>query len=162
MDTQDVGLECPICGKTKARKRLLYGHAVCKRCYYAFANRRQFAFAIDAIVWYCFLLLLQSIGLSYYPNANLYFLLSLNFLFKDGFLGYSLGKAMMGVQVIDTSTGRPCDFVASFQRNLPLMIPLVPLYVSSQLCQGQRIGDGWSSTGVIWKKHADKVPFVLE
>ena len=63
MDTQDVGLECPICGKAKTLKRLLYGHAVCKRCYYAFANRRQAAFAIDAIVWYCCLLLIVNIGL---------------------------------------------------------------------------------------------------
>lgn len=158
MDTQEVGLECPICGKTKALKKLLYGHMVCGRCYYAFANRRQFAYAIDAIVWYCCFLLAQNFGLPYSPI----FILSMGFLFKDGFLGYSLGKAMMGVQVIDTSTGKPCDFVASFKRNLPLMIPLMPFYVSSQLCQGQRIGDGWSSTGVIWKKHADKVPFALE
>lgn len=162
MNTQDVGLECPVCGRNKALKKTLYGHVVCKKCYYAFANRRQAAYAIDTVVWYCCLLLIGAIGLPYYQSTTLIFLISLGFLFKDGFLGYSLGKAMMGVQVIDTSTGRPCDFEASFKRNLPLMIPLVPLYVSSQLCQGQRIGDGWSSTGVIWKKHADKVPFVLE
>jgi len=162
METQDIGQECPICGKTKAWKKPLYGHPVCEGCYYAFAYRRQFAFAIDIIVLYFCLLLIQSIGLPYYLSASLVFLLSLGFFLKDGFLGYSLGKAMMGVQVIDTSTGRPCDFMASLKRNLPLVIPLMPFYVFSQLCKGQRIGDGWSSTGVIWKKYADKVPFVLE
>ena len=161
MDTQEVGLECPICGKTKALKKLLYGHMVCGRCYYAFANRRQFAYAIDAIVWYCCFLLAQNFGVIGQASGPIF--ISIHGVpFKDGFLGYSLGKAMMGVQMIYMSTGKPCDFVASFKRNLPLMIPLMPFYIFSQLCQGQRIGDGWSSTGVIWKKHADKVPFGLE
>ena len=43
--------ECPLCGQSKHMNeaKLLYGHAVCKRCYYSFANRRQFAFFLDML-----------------------------------------------------------------------------------------------------------------
>jgi uncharacterized RDD family membrane protein YckC len=163
MNTPNMGPTCPLCGKNKHMKkktRHLYEHAVCKKCYYGFAIRRQFAFAIDITVWSCCLIVIQRLAiLSDYTPMPLLFLI---FCFKDGFLGYSLGKAMMGVQVVDTATGRPCDFMASFKRNILLIIPFMDLYVAFQLCDGPRIGDGWSNTGVIWKKHADKVPFLLE
>ena len=31
---------------------MLYGTPVCKRCYYKFANRRQLAYIVDAILWW--------------------------------------------------------------------------------------------------------------
>ena len=73
---------------------------------------------------------------------------------KDCFSGHSAGKAMCGVRVIDETTGKPGGIWASFKRNLPLVIPLVPIFVGFQLCEGHRTGDGWSNTKVIWKKYA--------
>ena len=42
---------CPLCGKTKHMRKAkkLYGHMVCPKCYYGFANRRQFAYILDLI-----------------------------------------------------------------------------------------------------------------
>ena len=46
-------IPCPLCGNAKHMKKSkpLYGHQVCKKCYYAFANRRQIAFVIDVLSW---------------------------------------------------------------------------------------------------------------
>ena len=74
---------------------------------------------------------------------------------KDCFDGQSLGKVLCGVRVIDEATGAPCGVGTSFKRNLPLIIPFMPLIAAVQLCQGHRFGDGWSNTKVVWKKYAD-------
>lgn len=74
---------------------------------------------------------------------------------KDCFDGQSVGKVLCGVKVIDETTGAPCDLSTSFKRNLPLIIPFMPLIAAIQLCQGHRVGDGWSNTKVVWKKYAD-------
>ena len=44
---------CPLCQTAKhmRRTKLLYGTLVCKRCYYRFANMRQLANIVDAIIW---------------------------------------------------------------------------------------------------------------
>jgi hypothetical protein len=44
---------CPLCGDAKhmEKARPLYGHRVCKKCYYGFANQRQLAFFLDTITW---------------------------------------------------------------------------------------------------------------
>ena len=44
---------CPLCGKEKHMHKAkdLYGTMVCSKCYYGFANRRQFAFVLDVIGW---------------------------------------------------------------------------------------------------------------
>jgi uncharacterized RDD family membrane protein YckC len=81
------------------------------------------------------------------------------FLCKDCFWGQSLGKAICGVRVIDETTGEPAGIGASFKRNLPLVIPLMPLVVALQMGKGHRIGDGWSGTKVIWKRFANHPVF---
>jgi uncharacterized RDD family membrane protein YckC len=87
-------------------------------------------------------------------NWVLGWILTPAFLFKDCFSGQSLGKATCGVKVIDETTGEPGGIGASLKRNLPLVIPFMPLIVAFQLCKGHRTGDGWSNTKVIWKKYA--------
>ena len=165
MNTTNVDQTCPLCGKDKhmgKKARPLYGHLVCRKCYYAFANQRQFAYVVDIIPWNsCLVIVLVLAGLSDNAIQGLALLLFPIFCLKDGFSGSSLGKAMMGVQVVDKTTGKPSDFGASFKRNLPLIIPFVPLIVAFQLCKGNRIGDGWSNTRVIWKKYRDKAPFII-
>lgn len=46
---------CPICGtdnpKIEPHYAKLYGHYVCRKCYYGFADRRQIAFLIDLLLW---------------------------------------------------------------------------------------------------------------
>lgn len=148
-----------------ANTKLLYDHSVCSKCYYAFSNRRQAAFLIDRVLW-TFPNIALGLGLGYWlgslgtPSkeieitANIlswpFFLL---FFLKDGFNGYSPGKALCGVQTIDRVTRKPIGFAASFKRNLPLLIPIVPLVVAFQLVKGKRIGDGWANSMVIWKRY---------
>jgi uncharacterized RDD family membrane protein YckC len=148
------------------KAKLLYGHLVCRKCYHAFANRRQLAFVVDVILYYfCLTVVLGFLGLlaglSVDAIKGLSILLSPIFCFKDGFSGSSPGKVIVGVRVVDKTTGEPIGFGASFKRNLPLMIPFMPLIVFFQLYKGNRIGDGWSNTRVIWKKYRDKAPFMI-
>jgi uncharacterized RDD family membrane protein YckC len=161
---------CPLCGKAKKmgkKAQLLYGHLVCQKCYYAFANRRQLAFFLDAVGWDCTVLVIgMLLGITMAAAGSrpseievagniLGWLLLPVFFCKDCFWGHSLGKAICGVRVIDETTGAPGGIVASFKRNLPLLIPFMPLVVAFQLCKGHRIGDGWSGTKVVWKKFAN-------
>ena len=73
--------------------------------------------------------------------------------------GKSLDPTRLWGQVGNETTSQPAGFVASFKRNLPLIIPLVILLVASQLREGHRIGDGWARTRVVWKRYRDKAPF---
>lgn len=46
--------KCPLCLCEKhmgKQSKKLYEIEVCSKCYYAFANRRQFAFVLDIIMW---------------------------------------------------------------------------------------------------------------
>jgi hypothetical protein len=78
---------------------------------------------------------------------------------KDGLRGYSPGKAMAGVQVLDVASRKPAGLWASFKRNLPLAIPFMVLIVAFQLLRGPRTGDRWARTRVVWRKYIDKAPF---
>ena len=161
---------CPLCGKDKKmgkKAQMLYGHLVCRKCYYAFANRRQLAFFLDAVGWECVLVLIGiSLGITMAAAGSsesaievagnaLGWLLLPVFLCKDCFGGHSPGKAICGVRVINETTGEPGGIGASFKRNLPLAIPFMPLVVAVQMGKGHRTGDGWSRTKVIWKKFAN-------
>ena len=143
---------CPLCQKERPAKKFqpLYLTPVCHKCYHGFARRRQLAFLIDMVLWwvvmYAFLFL---VGGSIVISWGLLLL----FICKDGFTGCSLGKEVCGVQVIDRVTLQPIGFGTSFKRNLPLIIPIVPLIVALKLGPGPRDGDGWAKTKVIWSKH---------
>jgi transposase-like protein len=53
MDVQHNQTSCPLCGEDKEmgkKAENLYGYLVCKKCNYAFANRRGFAFLIDLVL----------------------------------------------------------------------------------------------------------------
>ena len=165
---------CPICGGTRVRERakLLYGIPVCNRCYYNFANRRQLAFVLDSLIWTlsvrCVRRLVLAVLLTAWgasetalETAGYVFewITYPFFLLKDGFGGYSPGKALMGVQVVTATSQAPISFWASFKRNIPLAIPFLPLVVAFQLKQGRRFGDGWAHTRVIWTRYKDKLPF---
>jgi uncharacterized RDD family membrane protein YckC len=168
---------CPLCARAMHMKhaRPLYDYLVCKKCYYAFANRRQFAYMFDFAVFYiaCYYaamavgVLLGAGVLSQSEVDNFGSILDWGLLFvamvlKDCFSGQSVGKALCGVQVIDRTTGQPGGVAASLLRNLPLLIPIAPFWVASELCKGYRTGDGWARTKVIWKKYANHPVFAAD
>lgn len=160
---------CSLCGRTKKMRKpkRLYGVAVCRKCYYAFANRRQLAFLVDALIWWPVSFLLgMALGVvlvianASQTTADLvitlfgWLVFPLVFFLKDGFWGYSPGKAICRVQVVNRLTLEPTGVVPSLKRNLILIVPLMPLVIAWWLQRGYRLGDGWARTKVIWKKYA--------
>ncbi len=174
MDIEGGNL-CPVCDQTRPAKKFksLYGYLICDKCYYGFANRRQGAFILDSLIFRLALLpisiglsvLLAALNINMESNAVriadglLGIVLWVIFLGKDGWFGNSPGKRITGIQVIDETTRGSVSFVQSVKRNLPLVIPFVPVVVACTLSKGKRWGDGWAGTRVIWKKYADKLPF---
>lgn len=157
----------------------MYGRLLCKKCWSGFANRRQSAYVFDSILFWgaqfvaAFALVFA--GSFFIADegsldgfidgvTGLVWLLAVAlFLIKDGlFDGRSPGKALLGLRVVHTETGRPATPVASLMRNLPLLIPVVPLIVGFRLRRGPRWGDGWAKTRVVWDRFADRAPFASE
>jgi uncharacterized RDD family membrane protein YckC len=180
MDTRNEQLACPLCRKHEnmgKKAKPLYNYLVCKKCKNSFADRRAIAYVIDiTLLSVCSGIVLGLVATFVGPSGGViyglgffrliyglvFFLLFLPlFLMKDGFSGSSPGKAMMGVQVVVETTGQPIGFEESFKRNLPLIFPVVPFIAAFQLDKGNRIGDGWANTRVIWKKYRDKTPFTI-
>src|SRR5260370_39550213 len=138
---------CPLCGNAKHMKKSkpLYGYQTCKKCYYAFANRRQFAFLIDLLSWRVMMLPVSfAIGVALtlfgvehsrvIASATLLgWLLLTVFFCKDSFSGQSPFKALLGVIVIDTRSGQPASVLSSFKRNLQLRIPCILLIIVEHL-----------------------------
>jgi|GEM_PF-2524056 len=154
-------LICPFCKHDKYEHYIpkpLYGELVCNKCYYHFANRRRGAFIVDVLVikvvmWALALLPRIVSRTTTEDTTDLSSLAILLFLCKDGFFGQSPGKALMGLQVVDARTGLPAGLVASWKRTLGLLIPFMPFVVAFTLAKGERFGDGWANTRVIWRKH---------
>jgi uncharacterized RDD family membrane protein YckC len=183
---------CTLCklgqnGKTKQ----LYGHMVCKKCYHGFVGRRLLAFLSDSVAWLFVLLSSFVVLILRFGDVSdqdtgfiaivLPWLLLPLFFCKDSFNGYSPGKRICGLKVIDTTTGEPAKIGNSFKRNLPIILPtalfsfivvissaawppllfflLPPLFLLSPYLaftrgNGTRVGDRWANTKVIWVKYA--------
>jgi len=171
MDSPYVGIEhgcCPLCGLDRHMKKAkpLYDTLVCKKCLYKFANRRQIAYIIDNVVFriaispvvFGILVAAQQAKLGeaaeILASISAYLLIPI-FFFKDGFSGYSLGKLICGVRLVNVETGKPGGFGMSFLRNLPMLIPFVILVMAFQLQKGNRWGDRWTKSKVIWMKYKD-------
>ena len=177
---------CPLCNlPLGGSDKLLYNHRVCEKCHQDFALRRVLAnfldqmllsfvgFILGFVIIFAAALLGAAAGAASGSDdfgarlaVFLWVLMLLVVVFfaiaKDGFSGYSPMKYVMGLQVIDSTTGRPAGFLDAFKRNLNLNIPFMPLYVLIQLMtkDGIRMGDKWARTKVIWKKYADLDPFL--
>lgn len=163
---------CGCCGMSPPKKpKKLYGHTVCKTCYYKFANRRQMAYVVDTIcftvvflvAYICMGFTLSAAGFRaediMFFGSVLYWVLLPLFLIKDGLGRNSPGKALCGVRVIDSATGGPIGIVTSLKRNLPIVIPIVPIIILIQMLKGPRLGDGWARTKVIWKRYESNPVF---
>ena len=157
---------CPLCNRPhKGKIKELYGTKICKKCYYAFISRRQLAFVVDYLLYVsvCVFLLdnLLDNSSGKVLSASIQYSVALLFCLKDGFLGFSPGKALFGVQTLMEDTGLPAEFGASFKRNICLLIPFMIFVVAIQLDKGTRTGDGWAKTKVIWKKYRDHPIFAV-
>ena len=157
---------CPLCGKgigTTKKQKELYGIRVCAACVQGFANRRHFAFLIDYSLMVLAVVSAASIsgdpGSASTLSTVVFLACCILFLLRDGFNGHSPGKALLGLRVIDVSSGKPARALASLRRNLPLTIPILWLPMAFQLVKGPRLGDEYARTRVIWKKYSDKAPF---
>jgi uncharacterized RDD family membrane protein YckC len=168
---------CPLCRKRPATAKAIYGHPVCKKCFYAFANRRQLGYLVDAV-----LITIINLGIVYGLQSTLgrarideafraltVFVVSAAitclFLLKDGFNGGSIGKKLADIQVLDERTGQPIGFGQSFKRNSVLLFGLIPyagallslaiiITIAIQVAKGYRIGDRFAQTRAIWKRYA--------
>lgn len=88
------------------------------------------------------------------------FVVNLLFLFKDGFAGYSIGRCLFGIRVVDRRTSGSIGFMQSFKRNLLLILPfLVGHLAAGANRKGFRLGDGWANTRVIWLRYRDSPVF---
>lgn len=75
-------------------------------------------------------------------------ILSAYILFRDGYQGRSLGKQALGLRLL-TRSGRPCGWIRSFIRNLPLFVPLLNLVEIGFVLYGRpRTGDRIAGTTV--------------
>jgi uncharacterized RDD family membrane protein YckC len=150
---------CSLCNVQTKEAKLLYEQPVCRNCYSSFANLRYFAFIADMVIMLILAIVLAGIW------EPLVFLLYIAFLGKDClFSGSSPGKALAGLRVIDQDSGEPIGLFASTKRNLPLWIPpvgfIIQIMAAVQLPKGQRIGDTWANTKVVWKKYVEHTAFL--
>jgi uncharacterized RDD family membrane protein YckC len=169
---------CPLCQIREVKPKLrLYETPVCKKCYYGFANRRQFAYLIDIILLQILSsglgaligIVAQMIAGAQMSEEELQlltlgsmvfgFVLSIGYGIKDGFGGKSLGKLICRVTCMKEETYRPAGLWDSFVRNLLLNIPLFILVVLLRMNKGHRPGDGWAKTRVVWDKYQDNPVF---
>lgn len=167
--------KCPICSRMEILCTWvpLYGVRVCWPCSRAFTGLRELAFLIDILLFLLVVLALSIILSNVLPGSPYsskvvivaYLGSCLLFACKDGLAGMSLGKLLIGLQVVDAETGRPAGPVKSFLRNLCVSIPLVSWFymwaVASQLAEGPRCGDGLAGTRVIWRRHRYALPFAV-
>lgn len=164
---------CPLCERDFDRHAagLLNGILVCSKCRRAFVLRRLAAYLIDDIFWWGVAISL-SVGLEVigdalyvpYPGDFVlfcYLIVFLPFLFttKDAIVGYSFGKRIMGIRVLEWQSRRPIGFKLSIIRNLTLIFPFIPILAAFELPRGRRGGDLWADTFVVWEKYQHRKPF---
>ena len=167
-----MGLEqgqrvCSVCFKAdhmNEGSKLVYDILICKKCARGFQNRREGAFMIDIVLWF---LAMSSLGFFFdvpqtelsILNMSIFFWII--FFLKDGFSGYSIGKAICGIRVYHEPTKKPAGFLPSFKRNLIMVVPIIILFLYIDIKKGYRVGDNWAKTKVVWEKHKEKAPFFL-
>lgn len=137
---------------TMTSQKRLRGARVSEDLYRADWQTRSLAFLIDLIVYLALFYALGGIG---------HFLAMLYILFRDGlFSGQSIGKKVMGIQVVHED-GRPVHFVDSSFRNVLFLFYVVfPAAIVLETIallrnpEHKRIGDRIARTRVVRKEAA--------
>lgn len=137
---------------TMTSQKRLRGARVSEDLYRADWQTRSLAFLIDLIVYLALFYALGGIG---------HFLAMLYILFRDGlFSGQSIGKKVMGIQVVHED-GRPVHFVDSSFRNVLFLFYVVfPVAIVLETIallrnpEHKRIGDRIARTRVVRKEAA--------
>ncbi len=148
---------------------MLYGHKVCCHCYRSFATRRRAAYVIDIllILWSLdtvMFILAGHMSINSHRDYLMILFLAISIiiffpLIKDGFGGYSPGKALLGLKVINDLDGEPIGFWRSFKRNFSWSNWTV-IRVCFELGQGYRTGDERAQSKVIWTRYAEHPVFL--
>ena len=178
------GGTCPLCQTRPVWKKSVYGHPVCKKCNYKFVNRRQVAYLIDGLLSLCVTLPLGfAVGAIAVAGGTSWTEWQLEaatfavglfggllFVMKDGFAGYSPGKWLTNLRVLNDETNEPIGFGRSFGRNAILLVGQIPvvggfaalgvvIIIAMKLGKGYRLGDRWAGTRVIWMRYANNHVF---
>jgi uncharacterized RDD family membrane protein YckC len=75
----------------------------------------------------------------------------LQFIVLQGATGFTLGKWLVGIRVVDAN-GLPPGILAALKRNLPLLLEwttLIALVAMWRSPNAQRLGDRWAGTYVV-------------
>ncbi len=110
-------------------------------------NKRVCAFFIDSIIAQtCGVIISLSIG-----RDITWFVWVAIILLKDYAGGKSLGKTLVGIQVIDRN-GLPANIVKTISRNILMVLPVFPIIeyfvMLRDAGEGKRIGDSYAKTMV--------------
>jgi uncharacterized RDD family membrane protein YckC len=114
-------------------------------------RKRMTAASIDG------LLVATACLVSWIGSAPLYLALGAAYvLLRDAIGGQSIGKIVVGLVVIDLTTGRPASVSGTLKRNFLLLLPganIVAIVLEAQTImsdpQGQRLGDRLAHTQVV-------------
>lgn len=123
---------------------------------------RACAYLIDGYFIPFFLTLLSCaiiITITNYLTGIIFFFLMfilpfVYFLVKDSIFknGQSIGKMVFRKRVIDYKSKKPCTVMQSIIRNIPMVIPFIPLIELIKLTinsENRRFGDKWANTIVV-------------
>jgi uncharacterized RDD family membrane protein YckC len=76
-------------------------------------------------------------------------------LIRDNFVGRFLGKALMGLRVVGSSTGQEMTVGQGIKRNIVLFFPFVMFAAATQISRGRRVGERWAKTWVLLDSKRD-------
>jgi hypothetical protein len=130
---------CPLCDREIKKPKVVYGHAICKKCWAGYINRRQVAYVIDTLVIVAAMLLTGYVSRLLFGTEIIWLqfcagvLLNAYWLGRDGLNGRSPGKVCMNLEVVDGSSGAAIGWTQAFLRNWPLAVSTVVIVVAQFL-----------------------------
>ena len=129
--------------------------------------RRALAHVIDGLLPFALALAvaaaLNGVSEDLAVAAFLLVFLGLSFvipLVQQGLTGYTPGKWLLGIRVVNAD-GRPPGVLAAFKRTLTLIFEwtaFIAIFAIWSHPQGQRFGDRWAGTYVVRARHGELPP----
>jgi uncharacterized RDD family membrane protein YckC len=143
---------CVMCGgDTESRRQPYYDAVACLRCSRRATSRRTWAFIVDFNLAFG----LGSAATLAVPSGNVELMALVAFVvgaglfvLRDAVRGISPGKLLLGLRVVDSSTGLPIGVTQSLRRNGLLALPLFPILAAFLVWKGPHLGDLHAGTRV--------------